>query len=44
MRFDVESLPFIVTFVEDASGSVERMTLTGPELLSGPVNTIFKKR
>ncbi len=44
MLFDVESLPFVVTFVEGASGSIERMMLTGPELLSGPVNTIFEKR
>ncbi len=44
MMFDVESLPFIVTFMEDTSGNVERITLTGPELLSGPVNTVFEKR
>lgn len=41
--FDVESLPLEVTFAEGASGSVERMILTGPELLSGPVNTVFEK-
>ncbi len=44
MLFDVESLPFAVTFTENASGSIEGMSLTGPELLSGPVNTIFEKR
>lgn len=44
MRFDVESLPFIVTFAEGAFGNIERMILAGPELLSGPVNTIFEKR
>lgn len=43
MMFDVESLPFIVTFMEDTSGNVERMTLTGPELLSGPVYIVFEK-
>jgi len=44
MLFDIESLPFVVTFTEDASGSIEGMSLTGPELLSGPINTVFEKR
>lgn len=39
--FAVESLPFMVTFEEDASGNVSGMRITGPELLAGKVERLF---
>jgi hypothetical protein len=42
--FAVESLPFLVTFEEGARGVIDRMKITGPELLSGTVDCIFRRR
>jgi len=42
--FAVESLPFLVTFEEGARGVIDRMNITGPELLSGTVDCIFRRR
>lgn len=39
--FAIESLPFSVTFEEDAHGTTEGMKVTGPELLSGNVDRFF---
>ena len=39
--FAIESLPFLVTFEEDAGGNVTGMRITGPELLSGKVEQLF---
>jgi thymidylate kinase len=35
--FDIDSLPFAITFATDSAGVVDRMIVTGPELLSGTV-------
>jgi len=43
--FDIDSLPFAVTFATDSAGVVDRMIVTGPELLSGNVaGTLAKER
>jgi thymidylate kinase len=39
--FAVESLPFLVTFEEDAEGIVTVLKITGPELLAGKVERLF---
>ncbi len=39
--FDIESLPFQVTFAEDAHGTISGMKVTGPELLFGNVDRFF---
>lgn len=39
--FAVESLPFAVTFSEGSPGGTVQITVSGPELLSGPVDAVF---
>ncbi|WP_199617581.1 AAA family ATPase [Paenibacillus alkalitolerans] len=44
LTFDVESLPFQITFEADPStGKIIRFFIHGPELLEGSVNGIFRK-
>jgi hypothetical protein len=33
--FAIDSLPFVITFTTDSAGVVDRMIVTGPDLLSG---------
>jgi hypothetical protein len=42
--FDIDSLPFAVTFATDGAGVVDRMIVTGPEMLSGNIaGTLVKE-
>jgi len=41
--FAVESLPTHITLTEDASGDIDRMFVSGPDLLNGVVDAVFVK-
>lgn len=41
--FDVESLPFVMSFEESGDGHIARMLAAGPELLGGQLPRVFVK-